>query len=77
MKFCEILWKIGILFITAYLKFESKNPFAQMRHIICDYLPQTISFCSCVIDYFQLNTYFPSIFSIFNYHKITYRATPR
>ena len=32
-KFRSISWKIDILSKTAYLRFESKNPFAHMWHI--------------------------------------------
>ena len=33
VKFGAISWKIDILSITAYLKFESKNPFAHLWYI--------------------------------------------
>ena len=65
VEFEAILWKIDILSITAWVKFESRNPFAHtyMDTHNYDYLPQT-TFRFYLID-FQVNTDFPFHFFLF------------
>ena len=65
VKFGAASWKLDILSLTAWFKFESKNSFAHYVTHNCDYLPHAhTTFCFYLIEFKQISLPYFAFFTV-------------